>query len=96
MRLDFLYILGAFASIISIIVNVVQWLTNRSLKRSLEAAVCIGEDALAKIERDTKDAMEQHPADQGECIRSILAHAETGRMALSHMRRKQLALPSRK
>ena len=94
--LEFLYIVGAFASIISIIVNVVQWQVNRALKRSLESTVCIGENALANIERDTKEAMSKHPADQSECMKAILAHAETGRTSLSHIRRKELALSSRR
>lgn len=94
--LENLYIVGAIASIISIIINIMQWQVNRTLKQSLNSTVCIGENALANIEREAREAMSKHPADQSECIKAILAHAETGRASLSQIRRKQLALPSRR
>ncbi len=98
-----LYIVGAIASIISIPINIVQLLVNRSLKRERESLkreretiVCIGENALANVERDSNAALADHPANQTEHLKAILAHAETGKNSLSQVRRKQLSLPSRK
>ena len=89
-------LLGSIASIVSIVVNVLQWLANRTLKRSLDAAVCIGENAAADVERDAQNALGGHPAKHTEFLRSILAHAQGARSALSQIRRRQLRLPSRK
>ena len=84
-------------------INILQFIVNRSLKRELksqkqsnEAVVCIGENALANVERESKEALDDHPANQHKYLNAILAHAETGKTSLSQVRRKQLSLPTRK
>ena len=90
--LEWLGVFGSFASIISIIINVIQGLKRRELKRQLESVVFSAEGTLSSVQQEADNALTSHSVGRESSLRAIQAHAKTGKDTLSQFRKRFLKI----
>lgn len=88
--LEWVGVFGSFASIVSVILNVVLGLRNRDLKRHLESVVCSAEKSLGTLRLEADSALSKHPAHWESSLRAIQAQAADATQSLGQFRSRYL------
>jgi hypothetical protein len=70
--------LESIISFASILVNIFQWITNRSMKKTLKGILSGAKSTFGSILSQTEKMKNSTPSEQDSIIASIEAHAERG------------------
>ncbi len=93
--LEWIGVFGSFASIVSIIINVMLGIRNRDLKRQLEAIICSMEGVLASVEKEAAGALSSHYVHREKALKAIQAFGSTGKQTLGQLRKRYLQVKRR-
>jgi len=90
--LEWLGVIGSFASILSIVLNFVLGSRYGDLKKQLETVVVSIEGILGSIEDEADRALSSHAAHREKSLAAIRAHAGTGKVTVNQLRRRFLKI----
>ncbi|MDP8205343.1 MAG: hypothetical protein P9L92_01665 [Candidatus Electryonea clarkiae] len=88
--LEWLGIIGSIASIISIVLNIIQLNINKDLKKILDITVCSSESGFNSIKKSAEENLDGHAIEKSSNMKIIIATANQVTNTLSQIKIKWL------